>query len=59
MKLGPVTKLDKRNTTTSQKIDDDAKSENCDVIVIFPIYGLFGAIRSQIPETWSVKRYFH
>ena len=44
MKLGPVTKLDKRNKTTSKKFDDDVMSENCDVIVIFPIYGQFGAI---------------
>ena len=44
MKLGPVTKLDKRNKT-SKKIDDNLMLENCDVIVIFPIYGQFGAIR--------------
>ena len=44
MKLGPVTKLDKRNKTTSKKFDDDVMSENCDVIVIFPIYSQFGAI---------------
>ena len=45
MKLGPVTKLDKRNKTTSKKFDDDVISENCDVIAIFSIYGQFGAIR--------------
>ena len=44
MKLGPVTKLDKRKKTTSKKFDDDVMLENCDVIVIFPIYGQFGAI---------------
>ena len=44
MKLGPVTKLDKRNKAKSKKIDDDVMSVNCDVIVIFPIYGQFGAI---------------
>ena len=33
MKLGPVTKLDKRNTATSKKIDDDVMSANCDVNV--------------------------
>ena len=38
MKLGPVTKLDKRNKTTSKSFDDDVMSANCDVIVIFPIY---------------------
>ena len=45
MKLGPVSKVDKRNKTTSKKIDDGVISENCDVIVIFAIYGQFGAIR--------------
>ena len=45
MKYGPVTKLDKRNKITLKKFDDNATSANCDVIVIFPIYGQFGAIR--------------
>ena len=45
MKLGPVTTLDKRNKAASKKFDDDVMSENCDVIVIFPIYDHFGAIR--------------
>ena len=45
MKLGPVTKLVKRNTTTSKKIDGDVISKNCDVIVIFPVYDKFGTIR--------------
>ena len=44
MKLEPVTKLDKRNKTTSKKIDDEVMLENCDVFVIFPFYGQFGAI---------------
>ena len=35
MKLLPVTKIDKRNRTTSKKFDVDIMSENCDVIVIF------------------------
>ena len=50
MKLGPVTKLDKRN----KKFDDTIMSDNCDVIIIFPIFGQFGAIRKpdsgHIPE---------
>ena len=42
LKLGPVTKLDKRNMTT---FDDDVMSINyLNVIVIFPIYGQFGAV---------------
>ena len=46
MKLGPVTKLDKRNKTRSKYFDDDVISANFDLIVIFSIYGQFGAIRS-------------
>ena len=44
MKLRPVTKLYKRNKTTSKKFDDDVMSENRDVIVIFQIFGQFGAV---------------
>ena len=43
MKLGPVTKLDKRKKNV-KKIDDEVMSKNCDIIVIFLIYGQFGAI---------------
>ena len=43
MKLGPGTKLDKRNKM-SKKFDEDVMLANCDVI-IFPIYDQFGAIR--------------
>ena len=52
MKLGPVTKLDKRNTVRSKKID-----ESCDVIVIFPIYSQFGAIRKPDPGRINYKTY--
>ena len=45
MKLGPVTKIDKRNKITSEKFDDDVISEIYDVIVIFRIFGQFGAVR--------------
>ena len=44
MKVGPETKLDKRNKATSKKFDDDVMSENCDIFAIFPICGQFGAI---------------
>ena len=44
MKLILVIKIDKRNNTTSKKIDADVMSPSCEVIVIFPIYGQFGAI---------------
>ena len=55
MKLGPVTKLDKRNKTTSKKFDDDVISANWDLIVIFPIYGQFGAIRKLELKTEVTK----
>ena len=45
MKLGPVTKLDKRNKTTSKKSDVDVMSENCEVIATFWIFCQFGAVR--------------
>ena len=35
MKLGPVTKLEKRNIPTLKQIDDDNVTAICDVIVIF------------------------
>ena len=38
MKLGPVTKINKKNTTTSKKHDDDVILENFDVIVFFLVY---------------------
>ena len=44
MKPGIVTKLEKRKKTTSKKFSDDVMSTHCDVIVIFLIYGQFGAI---------------
>ena len=42
MKLGPVTKINKIHKIRLKKIDDDIISTNCDVIVIFPIYGQYG-----------------
>ena len=45
MKLGPATKLDKRNKLTSIKFDNDVMSLHCNIIVIFPVYGQFRAIR--------------
>ena len=45
MALVPVTKLDKKNKVMFKKFDGDDISTNCDVIIIFPIHGQFGAIR--------------
>ena len=46
MKLGPVTKPDKRNTSTSKKFEDNVMSANCDVMVFLPIYSKFAVIRN-------------
>ena len=53
MKLGPVTKLDKRNTATSEKFDDDALSANDDVIVTFQFLANLEQSRSQPQDAWS------
>ena len=61
MKLGSVTKRVKRNTAMSKKIGDDAISTNCCAIVIFPIYGQFGATWKhdfgRVPVTYRRVRY--
>ena len=57
MKLGVVTKLDKRNKTTSKKFDDDVMLANCDIIVIFPIYDQFGAMRKPDFGCMACKTY--
>ena len=58
MKLRPVTKLDKRNKTTSKKFDDDVMSENCDVIVIFRVFGQSGAVWRPDSGYRVCKSYF-
>ena len=45
MKLGRVTKLYTRNKITSENFDDDLMSRDCDVIVIYLVYGQSGAIQ--------------
>ena len=47
MKLGPVTKPDKRNTATSKKLDDNIMLTNCGVTFILPIYSQSGAILKE------------
>ena len=44
-KVEPVAKLDKKNAASFKKLDNDVMSANCDVIVFFPIYSQFAAIR--------------
>ena len=57
MTLGSATKLDKGKKTTSKKIDDDVMSATCGVVVIFPIYGHFGAIRKPDSGSKVCKTY--
>ena len=45
MKLGPATKLDKRNKKIFPIFQDSVMSKDFDVIAIFPTYSQFGAIR--------------
>ena len=49
MKLGLVTKLYKKNKTTSKKIDDVIMLTIYDDIVIFPIYDQLEATRNPDP----------
>ena len=51
MKLGPVTKPDKRQTTPKE-FENDVMSKNCDVIAIFPIYDQSEAI--QKPDSGGI-----
>ena len=57
MKLGPVTKLDKKNKTTLKKFDDGVMSESCDVIPIFLVFGQFGAIWKPDSRRRACKTY--
>ena len=58
MKLGAVTKLDKRGKAMSRKFEDDAMSENCGLIAIFPIYDHLEQSGSRIPDVGSAKLIF-
>ena len=58
MKLGPVTKLDKGNKTTSKKFDDGVMSKNYDVVAIFQFTANLEQSGSQIPDAQSVKFIF-
>ena len=55
MKLGPVTKLYKRNTATSKKLDDDVLSANYDAIVIFRFMSNLEQFGSRISDAWSAE----
>ena len=57
MKLGPETKIDKRNKKIKKKIENNVMPEDCDVISIISIYRQFRAIqkpdcRCMVCETY-------
>ena len=55
IKFGVVTKLDKRNTSTSKNIDDDVMLVNCDVIAFFYFTANLKPSGSRIPNSGSIK----
>ena len=48
--IGPVTKIDKRTKTASQKFDDEVMSGNSDVIVIFQFMVNWEQSGIQLPD---------
>ena len=57
MKLGPIIKLDRKNTAAYKKIDNEVMSANCDAIAFFPIYGQFASIRKPDSGHMVCKTY--
>ena len=58
MKPGPATDPYKSNKAMSKQTDDDVISANCDVDVIFLIYGQFAAIWNTDSRCIVFKTYF-
>ena len=58
MKLWPVTKLDRRNNTTSKKTEYDVISASYDIFAIFFFTANLEQSWSWIPEAWSIKLTF-
>ena len=58
LKLGPVTKVDKRNMARSKKLYDDNISANYGVIVFFQFMANLKPSRNRILEVWSIKYKF-
>ena len=57
MKLGSVTKPDKRNTATPKQLKDDIMSENCDVMFFSRFLADLQTSGSRTPDTWSIKHF--
>ena len=58
MKLGPVTKIDKRNKATSKKIVDDVCRKIVTSLLFFRFIVNLGQSGSRIPDTESIKLRF-
>ena len=54
MKLGPVSKICKRNTAKSKTINNDVILTNCYLVVIFQFKANLEQYESRILDTWSV-----
>ena len=59
VRLGPVTKPNRRNKTTSKRFGDGVMLANCDVIVFFQIMANLDQSGSRILEAQSVNLHFH
>ena len=55
MKLGPVTKLDKRNKTTSKKFDDNACQKIVTSLPFLQFTANLEQLGSQISDAYSIK----
>ena len=49
MRVGPVTKTDKRNRARSKRSDDDIMSVNCDVIFLSYLWSIFNHPEAGFP----------
>ena len=58
MKLGPVTRPDKRNTATLKQIKDDIMSANCNVNVFPQFLANLQPSGSRTPDILSIKLAF-
>ena len=60
MKLGPQSRFDKSNTTSSKKFEDEAMSVIYHVVTIFQIYDQFEQSENRIPDTWfGILEFFY
>ena len=58
MKLGSVTKPNKRSTTTSKKLNDDVMPKNCDIIFFIRFMVNLHPFRIWIPNLWFINLTF-